>query len=133
MVKALQDRNISAVRKLIGSHVTLFTVISGKEAQLSSELPESYLVASARFDSKSPDDEIKLNLERLSKLITISLSKPSFNPKVLKSIHNDLTDHTIRGTIAPEVVWELHYSLRKDGSLRLQRICEFDHSPRFRW
>ena len=133
MILALRDRNIPVVRKLMQKQVSLLTVVPNKDPKVRSEMPENYIVGAAQFDNKSSDAEIKINLERLSKMISFSLSKPALNPRVLNSAHNDLTRNTIRGSIAPQVYWELHYDIGKGGSLRLQRICEFDHSPKFVW
>lgn len=143
MVAAIQKRDVVAIRKLMKKRVTLVTVVPSKEAILvddeypdmymGTQFPERCLVFMARFESNSKGEEIKVNLERMAKNISQSFATPGWQPQIVKSFHNDLTKRTIRGTIAPEVYWELHYDVDKRGKICLQRICEFDHSPKFVW
>lgn len=127
MVVAIQKRDVTLIRKLMKKQMTVFTIMrSPNEAKF--DLSENYLVTGNQLDTKSSDQEIKIGLERLSKLI-----ESTKQPAIVKSLHNDLTAHTIRGTAKPEDVWEIHYDIQRDGSLVIQRICEFDHTPLFRW
>jgi phosphotransferase system IIB component len=137
LIKALATRNVSNFKKVIRTRVSLFTIIGGAEAKMKSELDETYLVACDRIATKEKPEKIKLGLERLSKVISISLhrgmSEPKYMPKRVKSIHNDLTRNTIRGLVGPDDFWELHYGVKKDGRLVLRRVCEFDHASKFVW
>ncbi len=125
MLKAIQQPNIKAIRKLIDRQIRIFTILPSPNK--SSDLPEKYLVVSSAINLKSNDDDIKSCLERATQLVAKG------TPTIVKSIHNDLTAHTLRGSISPGDDWEIHYDIRKDGSLIVKRICEFDHAPLFRW
>lgn len=127
MVAAVQKRDVTLIRKLMKKQMTVFTIMRSPN-QAKFDLSENYLVAGNQLDTKSSDQEIMIGLERLSKLI-----ESTKQPAIVKSLHNDLTPHTIRGTAKPEDVWEIHYDIQKDGSLVIQRICEFDNTPLFRW
>ena len=137
MLEALQTRNASAVRSIIGRRLELFTVINGRKANISSSLSDSYLIANDQIRPGNDDSVLKTSLERLSRIIAVSKAygktNRSFAPHKLKSIHNDLTDSTIRGYIKSDDYWELHYTIRENGTVTLRRVCEFDHASRFVW
>lgn len=99
MVVAIQKRDVTLIRQLMKKQMTVFTIMrSPNEAKF--DLSENYLVTGNQLDSKSSDQEIMIGLERLSKLI-----ESTKQPAIVKSLHNDLTPHTIRGTAKPEDVW----------------------------
>jgi hypothetical protein len=125
------------VRKSINQRVSVFTVIGGSEAKMKAELDETYLVACDTLQAKETTKDLQLGLERLSLIIAMSVQKGGterkYLPQKVKSIHNDLTRNTIRGLVKEDGFWELHYDIKKNGQLVLQRICEFDHASKFVW
>ena len=130
-------RNWIDPKSIIKKRVGLFTIINGKEGKTKMGPYETYLVAADQLKTDTKSKEFQIGLERLSKIITISQQKgktdSKYAPTKIKSIHNDLTQNTIRGLIKPDVYWELHYDISKDGRVVLQRVCEFDHASKFVW
>ncbi|HLO98627.1 MAG TPA: hypothetical protein VK171_08540 [Fimbriimonas sp.] len=137
MLSALRDRDIPEVRRLVKSHATILFIIGDKK---DATLANHYWLATSRIYARnskevnaSTDIDIRTQLDRLSRSISFSQSKPSLQPFKVRSQHNDLTKHTIRGKLAPEVYWEIHYDVLKTGQINIQRICEFDHATKFIW
>ena len=138
MVEALRKRKIDAVVRCMDSQFMLFTIIGGKEAKLKPRrLDDAYLVAGDCFIGTVFGDDATGQLERISRLITLSETKAhkdaAYLPHIVRSRHNDLTRFTIRGSLGPHWYWELHYIKKPDGRVSLQRVCEFDHAEKFVW
>ena len=137
LIDALQRRDVQMIRNSMNHRVSVFTIVGGPEAMMKSELDETYLVACDTLQVKEDSKSFQIGLERLSKIITLSIQKgkaeSKYLPQRVKSTHNDLTPNTIRGLVKEDDFWELHYDIKKNGQLVLQRICEFDHASKFVW
>lgn len=128
MLEALKTRNPVAVKRLMDRHIPFFSFFPApKNSDFYKELPERYIYAWSCIFPNSTEDDIQVNLERISQLIATT------KPRIVNSIHNDFTAHTIRGTVKPGDDWEIHYSILKSGRIVIQRICEFNNTPKFRW
>ncbi|MEI8282397.1 MAG: hypothetical protein WCG75_08330 [Armatimonadota bacterium] len=129
MVNALRDLNIPAIKKLVDKQavfVSIFPHLRGNPSPY--DLPESYYAGWTLMKPGEKEESVNVYLDRLSRVM-----KKSRAPREVVSKHNDLTKHTVRGYASPEDYWEAHFDVRKDGSIRLQRVCEFYHASNFVW